>query len=142
MILLGRSGMGYSGLVVQDGKHGERLEEELEIVRLGPGNILTGWCRRACDGAVVELQMVSAGRDLVVEKAILLEIHDINLVDHHTERETAWFLKRCVSTIEQEGLTLIIRGDVYTITPDKIDTSQTRYQQFLSPGHSSGPFNR
>ena len=86
--------------------------------------------------------MVENGDDITVESARLLEVHDIGSVGLKAERETAWFLKRCVLAIEAEGLLLIVDDDVYTIPPDKLDTSDVAYQQYLSPSENAGPFRQ
>ena len=116
------------------------MRRETRTLRLGPGHVYTGWCRTACDGVAIELTVVESGEVITIEAARLLEVHDIGTVGMKAERETAWFLKRCVAAIEAEGLLLIVDDEVYTIPPDKLDTSDVAYQQYLSPGESAGPF--
>jgi hypothetical protein len=118
------------------------VEKVSRTLRLGPGQVYTAWCRRACDGAVVELMVHNGAEGLVIESAFLREVHDIGVVGLKTDRETAWFLKRCVRAIETEGLLLIIDGEVHTIPPANVDTSKVAYQQYLSPNETAGPFRR
>lgn len=118
------------------------MTRQNKVLRLGPGFVYTGWCRAACDGAAVELTYVERDGAVIVEKAKLLEVHDIGTVGLKAERETAWFLKRCVTAIQAEGLLLIVDGEVFTIPPDRVDTSNVAYQQYLSPAESSGPFRK
>ncbi len=120
------------------------------ILRLGPEQVLTGYGRRACDGAVLELSFADPrdnpdeGEPVMsqetLRRAHLLELHDLNIAEHRAEREVAWFLKRCLVQIQQEGLTLIVEGDVYYLSPEQIDTSGVRYRQFCTPMTESGPF--
>ena len=88
----------------------------------------------------MELSLVHDGDDVNVESVRLLEVHDIGSVGLKAERETAWFLKRCVVAIETEGLLLIVDGEVFTIPPNDVDTKGVAYQQYLSPSESAGPF--
>ena len=118
------------------------MQKQLRTVRLGPGQIYTGWCRRACDGAVVELAFRQSDEGMVVAAVKLREVHDIGVVGMKADRETAWFLKRCVAAIKQEGLLIILDGEVHTVAPDRVDLSSIAYQQYLSPNETAGPFRK
>lgn len=116
------------------------MQRQRRTVRLGPGQIYTGWCRRACDGAVVELLVRDA--DGVIDAVKVREVHDIGVVGLKADRETAWYLKRCVAAMAQEGLLLIVDGEVHTVSPDRVDLTEIAYQQYLSPNESAGPFRQ
>ena len=88
----------------------------------------------------MELTVLEDGDNVTVEGVRLLEVHDIGTVGLKAERETAWFLKRCVVAIETVGLLLIVDDEVYTIPPNDVDTSSVAYQQYLSPAQTAGPF--
>lgn len=109
--------------------------------RFGPGRVLTCTGRRACDGLEVELQIEERGSLQVVVEARVLELHDINVAERRAEREVAWFLKRCTTLIEAEGLTLIDKEDVYYIPSDRVVIGKVRYQQFCTPSPQWGPFS-
>ena len=109
--------------------------------RFGPGCVLTGSGRRACDGVEVELDLQEVDGQLVAVEARLLEVHDINAAERRAEREVAWFLKRCTTMMATEGLTLFDKENVFYIPPDKVVIKKVRYQQFCTPPMQWGPFS-
>ncbi len=97
--------------------------------RFGPGCVLTGEGRRACDGVVVEMVLSGSGKEQRVEKLRLLEVHDINIAERHVEREVAWFLRRCAALIQQEGLTIIGQEEqIFYVPPERIEIGKIRFQ--------------
>lgn len=116
--------------------------ENTQAVRFGPEKILTGWGRRVCDGAVIELTQLEEEGSTRIIAAKVRELHDINIAGRRAEREIAWFLKRGLALIEKEGLTLIMEEDVYYVPPHAIEHEGIRYRQFCTPAHNRGPFSR
>lgn len=108
--------------------------------RFGPGCVMTGTGRRACDGIVVELVLDESEQEVL--RAVVLEVHDINVASRHVEREVAWFLKRCATRIEAEGLTLIDqKQQIYYVSPNRLELGAIRFQQFCMPSGDWGPFS-
>jgi hypothetical protein len=117
------------------------MKKTTHTLRPGPEQIFTGLGRRACDGAVLEVDFEQDGEEPeVAVKARLIELHDLNIAERRSEREVAWFLKRCLSRIRQEGLTLIIDQQVHYLPPEHIEVEQIRYRQFCTPPTEAGPF--
>jgi hypothetical protein len=115
------------------------MNPEPRLLRLGPEQVFTGLGRRACDGAVLELDFSPNNPEPTLAR--LLELHDLNLAERRAEREVAWFLKRCLARILEEGLTLIVEKDVFYLAPNQIEASQVRYRQFCTPPSEPGPFS-
>lgn len=117
------------------------MSKTSQTLRPGPEQIFTGLGRRACDGAVVEVdfELEEDGQEQAVA-ARLLELHDLNIAERRSEREVAWFLKRCLGRIREEGLTLIIDQKVHYFSPSQVTVEQIRYRQFCTPSTEAGPF--
>ena len=109
--------------------------------RFGPGCVLTGCGRRACDGVEVELDLREFDGQVMAMEVRLLEVHDIKPAEQRCEREVAFFLKRCTSLMAAEGLTLFDQENVFYVPPQRVVIEKVRYQQFCTPPQMWGPFS-
>ncbi len=118
----------------------DKTTPEGERIRFGPGQIFTGWGKRGPDGLVADLLFRGKEPTLSIQKAKILELHDINIAERHAGREVAWYLKRSLALLQAEGVLLLHKGELYFVPPERLDAQGVRYQQFFSPSNTRGPF--
>lgn len=111
-----------------------------KTLQLDPGEVLTGWGRRACDGALVEVDTRTLdGREELI-RARIVELHDVGVADQRTPQDVALFLRRCLGQIEREGLTLIVAGEVHYLSPAWVSVQQAKLRQLCTAPERPGPF--
>lgn len=111
-------------------------------VVLGPGQLMTGTHRHACDGAVVALTWERVGRtDERPVEARIEQLHDLNVGRHRTVVETREHLRRCLRLLLREGLVVHVDGETWLIPADRVSaTSQLKLHVFHRSDRASGPF--
>ena len=109
-------------------------------IHVPPGSLYTGLREYACDGAVLKARVEGTRDQPRVSSCQILELHDVNVGQRRTRHDVGSFLRRCLRRIKQDGLIVVMDGQVLTIPAERISVEKIRFQQFCSQAEAAGPF--